>query len=120
MLACHLYRCSGLAILRSYLLQAILQRAVRRAYAVLLWYAVFGCLLLYYYLEGTYGIRHILCSSELLVIANQWYWMYGIQEGLVYSYATREHELLSGDLRLLGATQYLVLAQVWSQMHVYL
>ena len=68
----------------------------------------------------SYCCRSLLCSSELLVIANQWYWMYGLQEGLVYSYATREHELLSGDLRLLGATQYLVLAQEMVCMHVYL
>ena len=44
-------------------------------------------------------------ASELMVVGNQWYWVYTTTDTSLFLYAVREHELVVGDLRLLHTTQ---------------
>ena len=53
-----------------------------------------------------------LAAAEMRLTANQWYWVYGIEGTSIYSYASREQELLCGDVRLLASTQYTILYRV--------
>ena len=69
---------------------------------------VAGIALMQLLVEAT--ATRILLSGEVAVTANQWYWVYHMAAAGLYSYVTREHELVCGDLRLLTASQYVVLS----------
>nr|QHQ98656.1 cytochrome c oxidase subunit 2 [Diplonema japonicum] len=49
-----------------------------------------------------------LHSTQLSVVANQWYWVYGLDATTLFLYTVREQDLECGDLRLLHTTQLLV------------
>nr|ATQ37456.1 cytochrome c oxidase subunit 2 [Diplonema ambulator] len=49
-----------------------------------------------------------LHSTQLSVVANQWYWVYGLDTGTLFLYSVREQDTECGDLRLLHTTQLLL------------
>jgi hypothetical protein len=57
---------------------------------------------------GGRAVVAVLHATELSVVASQWYWVVSVLETAAYCYAVREQELSSGDVRLLCATQYLL------------
>ena len=52
-----------------------------------------------------------LHGAQLHVVANQWYWVYGIDAVTLFLYTTHEQELLLGDLRLLQLLQSMVVEE---------
>nr|QHQ98671.1 cytochrome c oxidase subunit 2 [Rhynchopus humris] len=50
-----------------------------------------------------------LHTVELSIIANQWYWVFSTLDASAYVYACREQDVGIGDVRLLTATQYLIM-----------
>ena len=50
-------------------------------------------------------LYYTVCSTELLVVGNQWYWVYTTGDTSLYLYAVREATLGIGDVRLVATTQ---------------
>ena len=59
----------------------------------------------------------MVCSTELLVVGNQWYWVYTTGDTSLYLYAVREASLGIGDVRLVATTQCVHASTTHHQEH---